>query len=277
MFNSTIYLQADNRLCCLGTINLPGGPVNIQTSLLSLHELSVGDPWRVTNNHLMLAERYQLSIATARYRPSRLNQIDITNQRELLGEVISSIDSNAAAYWPHNQTNNPANLAQTTQIIAARLQQYCLLISQWLAASATDQKTAIPDQLFNMIGCGEGLTPAGDDILVGVLVTLRTCGLRGMFDTLRLWVLEHATGRTNKISHAHLSAACDGQAIDPLHDLLSGIADTLSTSRNTTKSKTIPDDKTLTEAIDALVHYGHSSGFYTLKGVQLVLKHLQQH
>ncbi|MEL6964600.1 MAG: DUF2877 domain-containing protein, partial [Pseudomonadota bacterium] len=129
---------------------------------------------------------------------------------------------------------------------------------------AFDNNTSIPlastagiDEIAGLIGLGPGLTPSGDDLLVGIMIACHH--LKGTTAVERLGaVVRIATDRTNLISQAHLDAAALGYAAAPLHDLLGAIL------RN--------DGLDIAAALDATAKIGHSSGFDALAGIVLTLR-----
>ncbi|MDH3714361.1 MAG: DUF2877 domain-containing protein [Gammaproteobacteria bacterium] len=83
--------------------------------------------------------------------------------------------------------------------------------------------------VVRLVGCGPGLTPAGDDLLVGFLAGLRAsagnCASRQAFlAELSATVRGAATG-TNAISRAYLEHASDGAFAEPLANLARCIAE----------------------------------------------------
>jgi hypothetical protein len=69
-----------------------------------------------------------------------------------------------------------------------------------------------------LLGLGPGLTPAGDDLLVGWLAGVWTSGREGrrLVETVGPALLAAAAKRTGAPSRAFLAAALDGQAAEPL-------------------------------------------------------------
>lgn len=70
-------------------------------------------------------------------------------------------------------------------------------------------------------GLGPGLTPAGDDVLAGVLLARRVLGGPGAEPELRAVAGGVAT---TELSAALLAWAARGQAVEPVHDLLGALA-----------------------------------------------------
>ena len=110
-----------------------------------------------------------------------------------------------------------------------------------------------------LLGLGPGLTPSGDDFLVGMLVALSE--MSGMEDcALQAGLSENvrrlAPIRTSQISTAHLLAACDGLASDALHRAVQTI---------------LCNTPALADDLTALAAIGHSSGWDALAGAVIVL------
>lgn len=90
-------------------------------------------------------------------------------------------------------------------------------------------KQASAAAVMRLVGCGPGLTPAGDDLLIGFLAGLRaTAGnsapRQAFLAELNATVREAATG-TNAISRAYLEHASDGAFAEPLARLAQCIAE----------------------------------------------------
>src|SRR5262249_35064609 len=73
----------------------------------------------------------------------------------------------------------------------------------------------------SLLGLGPGLTPAGDDLLVGWASALWTggSGSRRLLGRVRPPLLEAARRRTTALSRAFLAAALEGAAAAPLGQL----------------------------------------------------------
>lgn len=106
----------------------------------------------------------------------------------------------------------------------------------------------IDDTVRYWLGRGAGLTPSGDDILVGAFAALWSAGiltgelLAGLHQPLEAAVAV----RTHDISAEYLRYACRGMASGLLHELLAVL-------RN-------PCPAAVTGIVDRLAGYGHTSG-----------------
>ncbi len=111
--------------------------------------------------------------------------------------------------------------------------------------------------LAELIGLGPGLTPSGDDVLIGALLALAALGHTDARDAL--WAAcNGALDRTGDISRAHLEAASRGYGAAVLHDAIHAII-----SGNTEKVE---------PALAAVSAVGHTSGRDGMAGVLVVLR-----
>jgi hypothetical protein len=120
--------------------------------------------------------------------------------------------------------------------------------------------------LATLVGLGEGLTPSGDDVIVGVLAGLdAACEAPGGAAALRERLcakLEQGTSRTTRLAAQMLDAAAAGFYAEPVL----GVLETLALPK--------PGAKALARAIAALLAVGHRSGADTLRGISAALGRL---
>ncbi|MPZ78930.1 MAG: DUF2877 domain-containing protein [Actinophytocola sp.] len=130
-----------------------------------------------------------------------------------------------------------------------------------LTDDRADDRT-VDDAVLHLLGRGPGLTPSGDDVLVGMIAAL---WFVGEIDASSLAPLRHlladgALRLTTDISVEYLHHACRGMVVGPLHDLL------LALDRS--------DSSTTADAVSRLCRYGHTSGMDCLLGVVTGLRHI---
>jgi hypothetical protein len=113
------------------------------------------------------------------------------------------------------------------------------------------------EAVLHWLGRGPGLTPSGDDVIVGVIATLWSAGAftSGRLATLRRSLDHAASERTTDISAEYLYHACRGMVAGPLHQLL------------TTLHRR--DSPATIEAVNRLRNFGHTSGIDSVLGVIL--------
>ncbi len=111
-------------------------------------------------------------------------------------------------------------------------------------------------------GRGPGLTPSGDDLLVGIMHALTVwpalAAERGAAE-LRALLSEASAPRTTRISRAYLTAASLGLATEPWHDFVHSLTE---------------DDDTVLAAVSALLHVGETSGADAVTGFCWAWTHL---
>jgi hypothetical protein len=108
-----------------------------------------------------------------------------------------------------------------------------------------------------LVGLGEGLTPSGDDFLGGVLFSVNAIqrlfpGLIYLDSSVQALFIESARKRTHPISFTLLKDLAEGQAVEPLHELVGSL---LSDP---------PAESTRTAS--CLTQIGHSTGWDLLTG-----------
>jgi hypothetical protein len=108
------------------------------------------------------------------------------------------------------------------------------------------------DLVRRLLGVGPGLTPAGDDVLAGLLVGLRSFGQRA--EPLRRAVLAGLATGTTDLSAALLRSAARGESIPQVNQLLRAMSGSAWQGR-------------LDHAVDDLVCVGHTSGTALATGV----------
>jgi hypothetical protein len=122
---------------------------------------------------------------------------------------------------------------------------------QW--AFGAGDLASVLGEAVELIGLGPGLTPSGDDYLVGLLAGLEAAGHPAV-PALASAVAHAAPGRTTAIGASCLAHAARGHYAERLQDVLIAMA-------------TGADDDVLARAIDRAMAYGATSGADTLVGL----------
>jgi hypothetical protein len=156
----------------------------------------------------------------------------------------------------------PARLARTVRWLTGRVadpldlagrEAVADLVAALAAGSAPDPAVA------RLLGRGPGLTPTGDDVLAGALVSLIALGAPAA-GPLGAAVLAAAPDATTTVSAGLLRHAARGECVPQLFDLLTAVAD----GRD-------PAGADLARAAGALLAVGHCSGAGLLHGVVVAL------
>jgi hypothetical protein len=122
-------------------------------------------------------------------------------------------------------------------------------------------------EIFNasrgIAGFGPGLTPASDDMLIGLMISLIYAGeyyglLKGHAEAINSALLKGAEGRTTQLSYEMMSFAANGEVTKNLHQLISAIY--------------FSSEKDLYDSTLAVMDYGETSGSDMLLGIYLGCK-----
>ena len=264
---SALYLESAAGVACLVPPPAPFGPLNV-----ILHGFESGTPvrsgttWRTDGTTLAIDGFGAFPIpAREEWTPPPLPAprppvllAGLASMRAALaaraprGEVLvhvlrllsgcrPAVRAPRTASWPACRSGpTDAHFARVTPAL-----------SRWLDGALSGRQVSTPGPVSDLLGAGRGLTPSGDDCIVGVLVTLHALRERAVAASMARVVARHAPHRTSRPSAAHLDAACAGEAIEPVHKAVEAIAGHASPG----------------SALDALDKYGHGSGFDALAGV----------
>jgi hypothetical protein len=111
------------------------------------------------------------------------------------------------------------------------------------------------------MGAGPGLTPLGDDLILGILLAMNRGKLsfypEGFLDQLNQSTIDLALDKTTRLSFSLLVCASDGSADERLIKVLDGLL-----------AGAMIKDQDLTQ----LLEWGSTSGFAVLAGMILALK-----
>lgn len=108
-----------------------------------------------------------------------------------------------------------------------------------------------------LAGLGAGLTPDGDDFMMGCILALWACWAGEGVEQAVNWVSLEAGPRTTPLAAAWLRAASRGECSVRWHDLLQAIL--------------IENEENIRSAARAIIQQGHTSGASALAGFTAVL------
>jgi hypothetical protein len=132
------------------------------------------------------------------------------------------------------------------------------LVALRQAARASDY-AMLADRLIGLLGQGRGLTPSGDDVVIGALLMLtrsqRVNSLAGKENLLKQ-VVETAYQRTTTISANLVECALNGQGDERLIVVVDGI---------------LAGSASIDECVSCVLEWGSSSGIDALAGMAIVL------
>ena len=111
------------------------------------------------------------------------------------------------------------------------------------------------EEVHGLVGLGPGLTPSGDDVLIGALAMLDALEEREAHAALACTINAIAPGQTSPLSHCFLRAAAGGHISERFHSIVSSV---------------IEGD--FDQAIAIARTIGHSSGWDMLTGAMIALR-----
>ncbi|MCL5429044.1 MAG: DUF2877 domain-containing protein [Chloroflexi bacterium] len=141
-----------------------------------------------------------------------------------------------------------ANSPLPARILQAAEQNIPLLFSSF----RQNNLALVSKAAKSLAGMGPGLTPAGDDLLLGALHGIWATRPLNEAQELGGAISRSAAPRTHALSAAWLEAGAAGEAAEPWHALIDAISD--------------QDEATLKDAVMRILPTGHTSGSDALGG-----------
>ncbi|MGI9420499.1 MAG: DUF2877 domain-containing protein [Geminicoccaceae bacterium] len=256
-FERSFYLDVGGELITIGDQSLHDGPLTIKAAALTVDlGIVLGQSWTLAPDQLRSADGLVIDLAQATvWRPgSSENRVAPTRLRAGLDTLLEILTMTPLAEDGLVRLALPDAIAITPveKAAAPALSRLCT----WLVHAFQRSPPADPDVIEGLVGLGPGLTPSGDDLLGGVLITCHHLGETAAVSRLGD-AIDAAAAATHRISHAHLRAAVQGYGAAPLHQLLNAL---------------VADDRpAIAQALDAAAKIGHSSGLDAIAGMVLAL------
>jgi hypothetical protein len=249
-FRTSVNVRAGRRLvnCSTGVISSPNGVEMTSGDLRRLQRLHRTTPGDVLE-----------------WRP--LDRV-MTSRT---GGVVSAATSTTVIFDTALPTAHRRDLSVSAHDLVehlARTRARTGLGWDWSALTTDPTLTAAADSLFGgrvdeavtyWVGRGPGLTPSGDDVLVGMVAALWFSGAidPSSLASLRKLVESAANRLTTEISADYLHYACRGMVDGMVRDLLVALD----------RSNTVG----VLNAVDRLSRHGHTSGLDCVLGVLIGL------
>jgi hypothetical protein len=228
--------------------------------------IEIGSKGRFTGRSLIIEGREDISIDFSQAKknaPERMPQINSTDPNLItrieLAESILKTMQISGKTGLHYSILWDRNAAAPT--FAGRIGAAARELSEALS-NTRDEREHVVSALGKLIGLGEGLTPSGDDFLVGYLASLH-CGESEEWrliaaDIMKLELLK----ATNAVSASFLILAASGLFSKPLCTLAEAVGGSI--------------DSDIGRSLEVLQGIGHSSGLDIaagfLFGHRLVMK-----
>jgi hypothetical protein len=262
VFERSFYLRSGDEFICIGESEIGNGPITLIGNLgpLSNFELQLGHSAAVCDRHIVIGNSIRLTLDQSEsWRsppwpicPSPIRLIDTCAALAWRAAIDAPEESLARHVSAVPQTSRRQPLL--TRIARPRI----AIFEHWLSAVLDARHVrvmAFEEAIQGLIGLGPGLTPSGDDFLVGALALLDAVGERHAHDALARAITDTLLGLTTPLSACFLRAAAAGHVGEALHSAVSSI---------------ITGD--IDPAVAAAGRIGHSSGWDMMAGIMTTLR-----
>jgi Protein of unknown function (DUF2877) len=261
-FDRSFYLGADDMFICIGEREIGDGPLTMvadglsfllshlgvdrgQRAFISPRGIRIGDSVRLTFD---CCERW----CQPGWPPS-LSPTGLIDTADALIRATMVRSPQAGLAQPvccaHEGRGSPL-----ARIASARIANFAYWLSSALRTHCAPAG-ALTEPVQRLIGLGPGLTPSGDDFLMGALALLDAIAERKAHTALARALIDASPASTSPLSYCFLRAAAAGYIGENLHRAVSSAI----------SGK--PD-----AAIAAIQSIGHSSGWDMLAGIATTLQ-----
>ncbi|WRS28864.1 DUF2877 domain-containing protein [Oscillospiraceae bacterium MB08-C2-2] len=247
-YGNVVNLLVEQRLYALHAVAVAATPISLVTDgwdSRQMEQISAGQEARFLKDGLLLGTQ-RLSFKGNSWEP-RLSSI-------LRLEALLRICCAAEEILPHYKERGGFG-----DLVLGGGAPCGSILEQVLAEKLTELQAGVKQgqekfaaALKSLVGLGTGLTPSGDDFLVGMLFVFWSLGAPG-----KAWLgqmtsaFEGELGRTNTVSAAFLRCALAGEFGEKLHRL----------------HHCVDSGHQLGFGVEAVAQTGHSSGIDTLSGI----------
>ena len=246
VFGSSLNLEAGGRLVHIGSTRPSSVPFGIDTA-----SGDIGAIIRASKN----APDVEYTAQTSQFHWP-------------CGTVLSISNSDRYSCEIHQGNFNPANIKQALSRLSVPMKELAdkNKFGLDLVGAVLDSLTALllgHRSDYNAIldfwvGRGEGLTPSGDDILMGMLSVLFSAGMTESTVPVKEYIDTNGTKRTTAISCEYLHYALEGIFSGEIIRLMDALGHSTDCS----------------DEISQLLAIGHTSGADTLLGISSALGYL---
>jgi hypothetical protein len=262
VFERCLYLRCGNKFICVGEPDIGNGPLTLIGNIDCLLDLDLRPVWPATvcERHITIGNSIRLTLDQAEtWRPLAW---PISLSRAQLFDTCAALLRRAAIDAPpeglarHVSGEPETHRGQPppARIACSRI----AIFERWLSrALDAEAAPAIGDReaVQGLIGLGPGLTPSGDDFLMGTLALLDAIGERHARTALTRAIGDPMPGLTTPLSACFLRAAAAGHVGEALHRAVSSV---------------ITGD--VDSAVAAARKIGHSSGWDMMAGIMTTLR-----
>ncbi len=260
VFERSFYLRSGGMFICVGAPAIGNGPLTLIAEFGSRHLAALGlCPGRlvpISDRGITIDGKARFTFEHCEpWRPARWPR---SRPPHALADVARAITRRIAVEAPAQGFARlacmPGGESETplARIARPRLARF----ASWLrAALENDPAAASPEPVAGLIGLGPGLTPSGDDFLVGTLALLDALAESDAREALARAIAVSPRGATSALSHCLLRAAAAGHVGETLCGAVAAVV------------AGTPDP-----AVAAIRNIGHSSGWDMMAGILTALE-----
>lgn len=279
IYERTINLMLDGQLIALQIADSPVSPISIilpldETGLNNL-KIESKSPVSIYGANLLVGKNsISLDHAYDVYDDTLYEHNLSTSLRDVVRKLIISSGRDGLSTLVKSQ-NTPDDIALSyAKKKLTYAESICYAMTSGNLAdepTKSNQLNKLCDSLSCLIGVGTGLTPSGDDFMMGVLSTFKAfpqCFNSRLISSLSNSICSRRNN-TNEISSAFIDCALRGQFSKAIIDLYDSIClDNVQLSDI--------GQETLDNLLDSFLDIGHTSGIDTLTGIYWSMKHLSK-
>ena len=233
VFNKAINVSIDNHLFTLLSTQLDNAPnsCRLLNNDFSLLNIKNEDNFYLLNNEICIGEHYSLSFSLCKlWQQPVINfiyeKINQRNYQSFLLKQINRLDlilSEARSSLFNYQGDNLFYVASTEKLNQLRSNLISLLKAK--------QRHGLANVISQFVGLGIGLTPSGDDYLVGLMafLLLEKHPARAFYPEFHQGIMQ-SNERTTPISAITLEKALNHEYRENMHQLIQSLVDANETN-----------------------------------------------
>jgi hypothetical protein len=262
VFERSFYLRCGDEFMCVGEPAIGNGPLTLIADLgpLARAGLQPGRPALVSGRHIRFGNAIRFDLDRCEpwhppdwpMSPPGIRRADTYAELARRAAVEAPQEGFArCVFGAHESFMRPLS---PERIVRGRIAAF----EGWLVAVLNPDHACVDDlatPVEDLIGLGPGLTPSGDDFLVGALALLDALGERETHAALARAITGASLARTSPLSRCFLKAAAAGHIDENLHRAVSSVM--------------VGD---IDSAVAAAGQIGHSSGWDMMAGIGTVLR-----
>jgi hypothetical protein len=256
VFERSLYLRHGDDFVCIGESGIGNGPLTLIGDIVPLSRFALRSrqPAVVCDRHITIGNSVRFILGHSEtWRAARW---PVCPSPVRLIETCAAVTQRAAiAAPPEGVARLVFGAPETSGLLARVAGTRIAAFESWLSGTLDAGQSAAAAPVQGLIGLGPGLTPSGDDFLVGALALLGAIGEADAHAALARAITAAMPGATSALSACFLRAAAAGHVGENLHravaSLLAGDVDA---------------------AVVTVADIGHSSGWDMLAGVVRTLR-----